>query len=269
MPIFDVCDKVVVITGAASGIGRAIADTMAQRKAKVALIDVDQGALEVASSELQGVADDVLSFCLDVRDRSAIRDAIDIIASKWGRLDVVFANAGIGAGGGFCLLSGERNVAGDIERVSDQTWDDVIAINLSAVFVTIQSAARHMRQQRSGRIIVTTSIASRKNESWIGTPYMPAKAGAAHLMRQAAYELAPYGINVNAIAPGAVETNIGGGRMKLASTQTAMKGKIPLGRLATPAEIAGVALFLASSASDFITGVEIPVDGGASLGRGY
>jgi NAD(P)-dependent dehydrogenase (short-subunit alcohol dehydrogenase family) len=124
-----------------------------------------------------------------------------------------------------------------------------------------------MKAQRSGRIVVTTSVASFRAESWVGTPYMPAKAGAAHLVRQAALELARYNITVNAIAPGAFATNIGGGQLKVPAVSMAMGKRIPLGRVAQPEEVKGLALFLASPASAFITGAEIQIDGGSSLGR--
>jgi NAD(P)-dependent dehydrogenase (short-subunit alcohol dehydrogenase family) len=119
-----------------------------------------------------------------------------------------------------------------------------------------------------GRIIVTTSIASFRNQNWIGTPYMPAKAGAAHLVRQVALELAEFNITVNAIAPGAFATNIGGGRLKSAEVASTVSKGIPLGRVADPRDVQGLALFLASRAASFVTGAEIPIDGGASLGRG-
>jgi NAD(P)-dependent dehydrogenase (short-subunit alcohol dehydrogenase family) len=141
-------------------------------------------------------------------------------------------------------------------------------VNLSGVFATIQVAVRHMKPRRRGRIIVTTSIASFRNQGWIGTPYMPAKAGAAHLVRQAALELAEFNITVNAIAPGAFATNIGGGRLKSAEVAATVSRGIPLGRVADPRDVQGLALFLASRAASFVTGAEIPIDGGASLGRG-
>src|SRR5712671_5800059 len=111
-----------------------------------------------------------------------------------------------------------------------------------------------------------TSGASFRNQSWVGAPYMPAKAGAAHLMRQAALELAHYNITVNAIAPGAFATDIGGGRLKSEHVSHLVRKRIPLGRVANPIEIKGLALFLASPASSFVTGAEIPIDGGSCLG---
>jgi NAD(P)-dependent dehydrogenase (short-subunit alcohol dehydrogenase family) len=123
-----------------------------------------------------------------------------------------------------------------------------------------------MKERQKGRIIITTSVASFRNQRWVGTHYMPAKAGAAHLVRQAALEFSRYNITVNAIAPGAFATNIGGGRMKLEAVKELKIQRIPLGRVAAPDDIKGLALFLASPASGFITGAEIPIDGGASLG---
>jgi NAD(P)-dependent dehydrogenase (short-subunit alcohol dehydrogenase family) len=124
-----------------------------------------------------------------------------------------------------------------------------------------------MKPQRSGRIIVTTSNASIINEPIVGTPYMPAKAAAAHLVRQAALELARYNIRVNAIAPGAFITNIAGGRLKNPADRQAFEGRSPLHHIASTQEIMGLALFLASNASSYVTGAEILIDGGCVLGR--
>ena len=265
--LFEVRGEVVVVTGAASGLGLAIAEILAAHGAKLALLDVDGTALEQASRRLETSGAQVFSRRIDIGDRAQVRQAFDAIVAHYGCLDTVFGNAGIGAGPGFCGLDGTPNPAGAIETVADELWDRVIAVNLSAVFTTIQSAAVHMKPRRKGRIIVTTSMASFRNESRVGTPYMPAKAGAAHLVRQAALELAPFNITVNAIAPGAFATNIGGGRLKTDAVAEAMSRRIPLGRIATPDDIKGLALFLASPAAGFITGVEIPIDGGAALGR--
>jgi NAD(P)-dependent dehydrogenase (short-subunit alcohol dehydrogenase family) len=187
------------------------------------------------------------------------------VVDRFGCLDIVFGNAGIGGGAGFLGLDGSANAGGEIGCVTDGLWDKVLAVNLSSVFATIQSSAFHMKKGTGGRIIITTSVASFRNQTWVGTPYMAAKAGAAHLVRQMALELARYNITVNAIAPGAFAANIGGGRMKLGEVSQIMSKRIPLGRVAQPVEIKGLALFLASPASSFITGAEIPIDGGASI----
>jgi NAD(P)-dependent dehydrogenase (short-subunit alcohol dehydrogenase family) len=264
--LFDVAGDVVVVTGAASGIGLAIAEVLGAHGAKLALLDIDGTTLEKLTRRLESSGVQVFSRRIDVGDPTQVRQALDEVTGHYGCLDTVFGNAGIGAGPGFRGLDGKPNPAGSIEEVTDDLWNKVIAVNLSAVFTTIRSAAVHMKPRRKGRIIVTTSIASFRNESWVGTPYVSAKAGAAHLMRQAALELAPFNITVNAIAPGAFATNIGGGRLKTESAQIELSRKIALGRVARPREIQGLALFLASPASGFITGVEIPIDGGSSLG---
>ncbi|SEE12563.1 SDR family NAD(P)-dependent oxidoreductase [Bradyrhizobium erythrophlei] len=229
--LFDVRNNIVAITGAASGIGLAIAEILAANRARLALFDIDQAALAIASNALAKTGAEVFAKAIDLRDRLALRDAFDTVVDHYGGLDTVFANAGIGAGPGFVGLDGTRYPSGALEMISDNHWDDVIAVNLSGVFATIQAAARHMKPRRMGRIIVTTSIASSRNQSWIGTPYMPAKAGAAHLVRQAALELAEFNITVNAIAPGAFATNIGGGRLKIAEVAATVSRGIPLGIL--------------------------------------
>jgi NAD(P)-dependent dehydrogenase (short-subunit alcohol dehydrogenase family) len=266
--LFDITGKTVIVTGAASGLGLSIADAMAENGARVALFDLNRDGLEEAERRLRTTGADVLIKTVDVSDRDQMRRSVDAVADEFGRLDIAFGNAGIGAGPGFMGFDGSRNANGEMGSISDELWDRVMAVNLNSVFTTIQSCAFHMKKQRAGRIIITTSVASFRNEGWVGTPYMPAKAGAAHLVRQAALELAHYNITVNAIAPGAFATNIGGGRLKSEDVRRAMSKRIPLGRVADPNEIKGLALFLASSASSFVTGAEIPIDGGTSLGAG-
>lgn len=264
--LFDISKKVVLITGAASGLGLAIAETMAENGAHLGLLDLNRDGLEAAADRLRRIGADVLTKTVDVSDRDQLRRGIDAVAGEFGGLDIAFGNAGIGGGPGFMGFDGSRNIDGEIGTISDAHWDRIISVNLSSVFATIQRSALHMKKKREGRIIITTSVASFRNESWVGTPYMPAKAGAAHLVRQAALELAHYNITVNAIAPGAFATNIGGGRLKSEHVRRTIAERIPLGRVADPDEIKGLALFLASPASRFITGAEIPIDGGSSLG---
>jgi NAD(P)-dependent dehydrogenase (short-subunit alcohol dehydrogenase family) len=262
---FDIAGQVALVTGAASGLGRSIAEALVQAGASVALLDIDREGLAAAALALSAVGAKVVTRVVDVRDRPAIREAVASVVAQYGRLDIAFANAGIGGGPGFFDLTGQPNEEGGIEAISDARWDDVISVNLDAVFTLIQAAAAQMKPRKSGRIIVTTSIASFRNQTWVGTPYIAAKAGAAHLVRQVALELAPHNITVNAIAPGAFATNIGGGRLKREDARQAISRRIPMGRVADPVEIRGIALFLASGASSFITGTEIPIDGGSSL----
>jgi NAD(P)-dependent dehydrogenase (short-subunit alcohol dehydrogenase family) len=150
-----------------------------------------------------------------------MRRSVNAVAGEFGRLDIAYRNAGIGG----CPLmgfDGSGNADGEIGSISDAQWDRVMAVNPNSLFTTIQSCAFHMKTQRASRIVITISIASFRNQGWVGMPYMPAKAGAAHLVRQAALELEHYKITVNAIAPGAFATNAGRGRLWLA-TNTPMR----------------------------------------------
>ena len=264
--LFDVGGLATIVTGAASGIGLAIAGAMAENGARVTLMDKDGRALADAVAMLAGRGGEVRGDVVDVTDRTQLNRAFDSAARHYGRLDVVFANAGMGGGPGFLGLDGKRNPAGAIEAIAPEVWERLIALNLTAVFSTIQAAARLMKGQGGGRIIVTGSISSFKTELSVGTPYVAAKAGVAQLVRQAAHELAGYGILVNAIAPGPVVTNISGGRLQDPAIQAHFARAAPTHRLGRTEDIEGVALFLAAPASRHVTGAQIVVDGGASLG---
>lgn len=264
--LFDVDGLAVIVTGAASGIGLACAQVMAANGARVTLMDRDAERLSREVEALQGGGAQVRGEAVDVTDRAALERAFAAAAATFGTIDVVFANAGIGAGPGFLGADGTRNRDHAFESISDARWAESIGGNLSGVFWTIQTAARHMKATGGGRIIVTTSIAAIKTESVVGTPYLAAKAGAAHLVRQAALELAKYDIKVNAIAPGPFLTNISGGRMHDPAVRAHHERVVPLKRMALPEEIMGLALFLASPAADYITGAQMVIDGGATLG---
>jgi NAD(P)-dependent dehydrogenase (short-subunit alcohol dehydrogenase family) len=263
--LFDIRGTAALVTGAASGIGLACAKVLAANGARVTLLDRNAAGLEAA---VQGFAAgaDVRTAVADVTDRAGIDRAFDAAAEAYGRIDVVFANAGIGGGPGFLGIDGRRIDDNALERMPEERWNAVIAHHLTSVFFTIQAAARHMKPRGGGRIIVTTSIAALKTEAIIGAAYMAAKAGAAHLVRQAALELARYNILVNAIAPGPFRTNISGGRLNDPAVRDFHARSTPLSRMAEPDEIMGLALFLASPAARYITGAQMVIDGGASLG---
>lgn len=260
--MFDVAGKSVIVTGGASGIGRAYAEVMAENGARVCIFDLNPEGLESTVAE---IGSGTWGQVVDVGDRAALAAAFDKVAATHGRIDVVFANAGIDAGPGFMTPEGTRNPEGQIDVLDDAHWDKVIAINLSAVFTTIKLSARHMKPKGGGRIIVTSSVAARINESIVGTPYMPAKAGVDHLVRNAAMELGAFGILVNCIAPGPFVTNIAGGRLKIPADRAAFEAQSLVGRIALPDEIKGLALLLASPAGSYITGAQLTIDGGSAL----
>jgi NAD(P)-dependent dehydrogenase (short-subunit alcohol dehydrogenase family) len=268
--LFRVSGYGVVVTGGASGLGLGYAEALAENGAAVTLLDVDAARVAEETRRLRSLGLSVRGEVVDVRDHAALDRAFDAAVAAHGRLDVVFANAGIDSGPGFVeSWAGSqrpRNAEGSLERYTDERWNRVIEINLNGIFATLRAGARLMRPQRSGRMIVTTSVAAYQCEPAIGSAYVAAKAGTAQLMRSVALELAAFNITVNAIAPGFFVTNIGGGHAKQASVQTAMGKVIPMHRVGFPDDIKGLALFLASPASAYLTGQQISIDGGWTLG---
>jgi NAD(P)-dependent dehydrogenase (short-subunit alcohol dehydrogenase family) len=269
--LFTVEGYGAIVTGGASGLGLAYAEALAENGARVTLLDMNARMLADATKRLSAAGLEVRGQTLDVTDHAALDRAVDEAARLYGRLDVVFANAGIDSGPGFLgAWVGEqrpRVEQGALEHYSDQRWNKVIEVNLNSVFATMRAAARHMKPRKSGRIIVTTSLAALKCEAAIGAAYMAAKAGAAHLMENVALELAAYNITVNAIAPGFFITNIGGGHAKNPEVQKTVGQRIPMHRVGFPKDIKGLALFLASPASAYLTGQQIVIDGGWGLGE--
>lgn len=248
--------RVAMVTGAASGLGLAIAEVLAEAGAHVALADIDREGLDRAVEAITAAGGRAEPVPLDVSDRGAIRQATDDLVTRRGRLDAMVANAGVTAGPGYLTELGQINA------VDDGQWDRVLQINLTGVFATIQAAAKHMKAQKSGRIIAVASVAGLKSEVMCGYAYTATKSAVVNLVRQSAMELAAYDVMVNGIAPGPFRTNIAGGRIRQPDVAQQFASMVPLGRIADPDEIKGLALLLASPASSFMTGVTIPIDGG-------
>ena len=260
--LFDVSGQVALVTGAASGLGWAIAEAMAEHGARVSLADVDAAALERGLGQLKAKGHSVEGIVLDVGDRPAVLAAVERCAARQGRLDAVFANAGISAGPSYQLAA-----EGEIDHTDMALWDRSLQINLHGTFDTMRAAATPMKRQRHGRIIVTASISGMSASPVSGYGYVAAKAALVNLVRHAAVELGPFNVCVNAIAPGFFVTNLAGGRLKHdAATAERLAAQVPLRRLAYPDDIKGLALFLASPGSGYITGTVIPIDGGVSAG---
>jgi NAD(P)-dependent dehydrogenase (short-subunit alcohol dehydrogenase family) len=256
-PLFDLTGKIGLVTGAASGLGFAMAEALAENGADVIIADIDADAAAAASDKLTQRGLHARSVVLDVAVRGAPAALVRAIMEHEGRLDIAFANAGISAG------PGPFSDQGKIGAVSPERWARVLDVNLSGVFETIQAVAEPMQRQGSGRIIVTTSTAGFRADPMVGYAYVATKAAVVNLVRQAAVDLARFNVLVNGIAPGPFRTNIGGGRMHDPETDRSFAESLPIGRVGRPEEIKGVALLLASSASSFMTGAIVPVDGGA------
>lgn len=257
--LFDLTGKTAFVTGAASGLGYAMAEGFAEHGALVTLADADRAGLDKALAKFNAAGHQATAIELDVREPTAIRTAVKNAANHYGKLDIVVANAGITGG---APISEE---AGYIENIDLDVWNNVVKINQTGVFATLQAAAAIMKPQRSGRIIVTASISGLRTSEVSGYPYTVTKAAVIHLVHLAALELAPFNVYVNGVAPGPFMTNIAGGRLfREPERAKAMGDSVPLKRMADPSEIKGLALLLASGAGSFITGQVIPIDGGAT-----
>lgn len=261
--IFSVRGKTAIVTGGASGIGLAIVEALAENGASVAIIDRDTGRLANEQARLATRDLHVQTYAGDVADQGQITSAIASATKALGGLDIIFANAGIT--GGYGPASTHTN-AGAFENFDIETWNRTIDVNLSGVIHTLRAALPALKQRQAGKIIVTSSIAVLRANTAIGYPYTASKTALVNLIKTLALELAQSNIQVNGLAPGPFHTNINNGRFHDPSNAALAASSVPLGRLAQPEEIKGLALLLASNASSYITGAVIPIDGGKTAG---
>ncbi len=257
---FDIKGHVALVTGAASGLGLAYAEVMAEHGAKVVLVDMDAEKLDAVHARFKAAGHDAEPAVLDIREDEKLKHVIDDAAARHGRLDIVFANAGGSAGPGFALTPD-----GSIDVADLATFDRWMEVNFRANYLTIRFAATPMKKQRSGSIIATASIAGIRSDPLVSYGYVAAKAAINNVVRHAAVDLAPYNVRVNAIAPGPFYTNIAGGRLRRDPERAKQfSAMIPMARIGEPDDIKGLALLLASPASSYITGTVIPIDGGTT-----
>jgi NAD(P)-dependent dehydrogenase (short-subunit alcohol dehydrogenase family) len=256
--LFDVRGARTIVTGGASGLGLAMAEVMADCGARVTIADIDADRLDEVTASLAGRGRDVRSFVCDVSDSASVKALFADVITAQGGVDVAFANAGIAAIPGFGVAGGQT-----LDTVGEE-WDRVLGINLNGVLYTMREAAGVMKRQRSGRIIVTASNAGIAPEPLVCYGYIAAKAAVINVVRQAALELAPYGVNVNAIAPGPFKTRIAGGVDE--EGERTWSALVAMGRMGDTEELKGLALLLASPAASFITGTTTVIDGGMLLG---
>jgi NAD(P)-dependent dehydrogenase (short-subunit alcohol dehydrogenase family) len=257
-------DRIVLITGAARGIGAATARRLAAAGARLALADLDGPGVEKLAAELNGVA-----VQTDVTRPADVARMLEEPYRRWGRLDVLFNNAGVIR-------------VQPLLDVTEAEWDRVLDVNLKAVFFVLQAAARRMKTQPPmagselrGKLIQTASIAGYRGGNHLTTPYSASKAGVISLTRSAAQALAPDRITSNCVCPGAVDTAMW---EQLDRELAALHGLapreawkrriagIPLGRPERPEDVAGVVAFLAGPDSDYMTGQALKVDGGLVMG---
>jgi NAD(P)-dependent dehydrogenase (short-subunit alcohol dehydrogenase family) len=278
--LFSVRDRVALVTGGASGLGYAFAEILAVAGANVVIADWDSDALEKAVVSLaetavaagrepphRGLSPTggmkgpplVSGRGVDVSRAGAVNDLMDHVVAVHGKIDIVFANAGIARGRPPLLP------AGWLDDMDMDAYKALIDVNLHGVVYTVQAAARHMKRQGSGSIVTTASTAGMRNDPYTPYSYAIAKAAVINFTKQAAHDLARWGVRVNAIAPGPFKTHLGGKEPTSADADKMWSAVVPLGRMGNPSEIRGLALLLASDAGSFMTGGIYPIDGGALL----
>jgi NAD(P)-dependent dehydrogenase (short-subunit alcohol dehydrogenase family) len=249
--LFGLSGLVAVVTGAASGIGRGIAEGYARAGAQVALLDVNAAQVEAAASQIGSEDHDVAPFVCDISSADAVRSTTAAIIERFGKIDILVNNAGIGM----------RSPA---ELMTDEQWTTVLNINLTGAFYLCREVGSHMiARQIQGRIINMASITAVVGVETGNANYAATKGGLVAMSRSLALEWAKHGILVNAIAPSHTRTPLIEALMeRQPETRRYFENNIPLGRLGEVNDIVGAAIFLASNASGFITGHLLLVDGG-------
>ena len=252
--------KVALITGAGSGIGKAAALLLAKEGAKVAALGRTEDELKETVTQIRDAGGEAIPLSADISQPNEMQQAVQQLVNQWGRLDIVFANAGI------------NGVWAPLEELEPEEWDKTINVNLKGTFLTLKYAVPYLKQQ-GGSVIITSSVNGTRIFSNTGaTAYSCTKAAQVAFTKMVALELAEQRIRVNVICPGAIETNIDQSTEqrdleKVREPVEYPEGRIPLtdGKSGSSEQVAQLVLFLASDASSHITGTEIWIDGGESL----
>ncbi len=243
----------VAVTGAGSGIGRALARAAAANGAAVTCIDIDEAAVAGVAAELRDAGWEAAAVTCDITDRSSVERACQAAVEAFGRVHGLLANAGGAQGRGVAFL-----------EMSVEAWDEMIARNLHGAFHTGQVFARRMVEDGGGSIVFTSSQLSMRAVAGLAH-YATAKGGVTQLVRAMALELAPHGVRVNAIAPGATLTEGNRQHLETPESRRYYAERIPLGRVASPEEITGGAIHLLSDEASYTTGTTLVIDGGFTI----
>lgn len=256
--------KVALITGAGEGIGRAAALLLAREGARIGALGRHREDLDKVVGEIEKAGGQATVLLADISRVDEVKAAVDQLVKEYGRLDVVFANAGV------------NGVWAPLETLEPEEWEQTIAINLTGTFLTVKYAVPHLKKQGGGSIIVTSSVNGTRMFSNTGaSAYATSKAGQVAFTQMIALELAPFKVRANVICPGAIESNIDENTEKrdLGKAETPVEfpeGQVPLthGEPGTAEQVAQLVLFLASDASSHVTGTPIWIDGAQSLLQG-
>ncbi|MEH2496939.1 meso-butanediol dehydrogenase/(S,S)-butanediol dehydrogenase/diacetyl reductase [Bradyrhizobium sp. AZCC 1678] len=243
--------KVVIVTGAASGIGEATARRFSSEGACVALVDRNELPLADVSKDLP--AQFTLSHLADVSDSEAVDAMVTTVVKRFGRLDVLVNNAGVYEGG-------------DLAEITNEQWRKVMATDLDGVFFGCRAALPHL-EKTSGSIVNTASVSGTGGD-WATSPYNAAKGAVVNLTRSLALDLGKKGVRVNSVCPSLTRTGLTADMMQDEELLAKFRERIPLGRVCEPHEVAAVIAFLASDDASFVTGANVAVDGGVSASNG-
>ncbi len=243
--MIDLHGAVALVTGGSRGIGRAVAARIVESGGRVAIVGRDGAAAANAAEELGGV-DRAIGLQADVSQGQQVAAVVTETEKQLGPVDILVNNAGLARDG-------------VVVRMSEEQWDTVLDVNLKGAFNTIKAVSRSMMKRRSGRIVNITSVVGLTGNRGQAN-YAASKAGLIGLTKSVAKELASRNILVNAVAPGFITTEMTDELPE--ATREALRDQIPLGRLGTPEDVAGVVVFLSSPLADYITGQVVVVDGG-------
>lgn len=245
---YDLADKVALVTGGSRGIGKAIALKLARNGAKVAVGSRRKETCEQVADEIAEAGSEGVGLKMDVTSEEDIEQAVDAVKEKWGRIDILVNNAGI-------------FVQEKVDEMDTSTVDKILDVNLRGLILCTKHVVPTMKEQRDGKIINIGSIAS-----FVGfqsaAVYCATKGAVANLTRELAMELGQHKINVNAVAPGMIDTAMTEDLLEDEDTKSSLLKKIPYGRIGQPDDIANAVAFLASDESEYITGERLIIDGG-------
>jgi len=244
---FTLKNRTALVTGSGQGMGKAFAEILALNGAQVAVCDVNINAAKNVASDIEGHGLEAVAIRMDVSDPRSVTGCIRRLRRQFSSPDILVNNAGV--------LQPTR-----FEKITGMEWRNIMKVNVDGVYNCYKAVMPSMIRQRYGKIINISSTAGKASSTFGGVHYTASKAAVLGITRHLARELAQYGINVNAVCPGSIDTPM---VRELANPQTLEKGirMIPLGRLGTPEEVANLVLFLASDAASFITGASIDING--------
>jgi 3-oxoacyl-[acyl-carrier protein] reductase len=243
-------ERVAIITGGARGIGKAIAWAFVREGVKIAIVDVERERAETLKNEIGGIGGKAITIFCDISKSSEVKDMVGQVQNTFGRVDILVNNAGIIR-------------RGTIETVTEEDWDRVIEVNLKGTFNCCKAVVEIMKRQGYGKIVNISSIAGKMGDITSAPGYGSSKAAIDALTKTLAMQLARYRINVNAVSPHAIETEMSAQWSE--ERRREIIASIPLGRLGKPEDVAEAVLFLVSDEASFITGEILDVNGGALM----